>query len=126
MENWFGLGHYQFLRLCLESVGFVTICYWLFVGVVTCATRIGIADRPTGVSVGESLKKSADMLQDKQLAIELMAAASRSGDEGAIRLAAQLADVAPCEKCGFIRSHCRCDPASCSATGKEKHDQQTD
>lgn len=41
-------------------------------------------------------------------AISLLSAAAKSGDAGAIKLAAQLADVAPCEQCGFVNYRCRC------------------
>lgn len=39
-----------------------------------------------------------------------MSAAMKSGNEGAIRLAAQLANAQPCEKCDFIWNKCRCTP----------------
>jgi hypothetical protein len=38
----------------------------------------------------------------------LLNAAATSGDEGAVRLAAQLAGVAPCEGCDYLPSHCKC------------------
>lgn len=37
-----------------------------------------------------------------------MGAAMLSGNEGAIRLAAQLAGAEPCTDCGYIWNHCRC------------------
>lgn len=45
---------------------------------------------------------------DKYLATILLSAAAQSGNEGAIRLAAQLANAQPCPKCQFIWTHCRC------------------
>ena len=45
-------------------------------------------------------------------AVCMLSAASKSGDRGTVLLAAQLAGVAPCEKCGYVNSHCRCtEPA---------------
>lgn len=44
----------------------------------------------------------------------LLIAACKSGDEGTIRLAAQLSGAAPCERCDYIRFACRCPS---SATG---------
>lgn len=47
-------------------------------------------------------------------AFELLRAACKTGNEGAIRLAAQLAGVPPCDKCGYVRvtgrvqHSCRC------------------
>lgn len=32
----------------------------------------------------------------------------KSGDENAISLAFKLAGISPCEKCGYIKEHCRC------------------
>lgn len=49
-----------------------------------------------------------DAAPDKTFALLLMEAAAKSGDEGAIKLAAQLAGAGPCEKCGFVNYHCRC------------------
>jgi hypothetical protein len=43
-------------------------------------------------------------------ALILLSAASKSRDEGALRLAAQLANAEPCGKCGYIWNHCRCVP----------------
>lgn len=45
---------------------------------------------------------------DRTSAVVLMSAAAKSGDPGAISLAAQLAGAAPCEKCNYVRLHCRC------------------
>jgi hypothetical protein len=45
---------------------------------------------------------------DRPIALILMTAAAKSGNEGAMRLAAQLAGAAPCEKCGYVNFHCRC------------------
>lgn len=42
------------------------------------------------------------------LAVVFLSAAAKSGHEGTIRLAAQLAGVQPCKKCGFVWNHCRC------------------
>lgn len=42
-------------------------------------------------------------------AIMLMSAAAKSGDPRVIKLAAQLANVQPCEKCGYIHYHCQCE-----------------
>lgn len=39
-EPWFGMSHYQFLRLLLESVGFVTVCYWMARAVLSIASTI--------------------------------------------------------------------------------------
>jgi hypothetical protein len=49
------------------------------------------------------------------IAWALLMAAAKSGDEGTIRLAAQLAGAAPCEKCGFVNVHCRCPVPPSSA-----------
>lgn len=38
----------------------------------------------------------------------ILEAGVRSGDEGTVRLAAQLAGVAPCPQCDYITTHCRC------------------
>ena len=45
---------------------------------------------------------------DRATAFVLLGAASKSGDEGAMRLAAQLAGAAPCEVCGYVNFKCRC------------------
>jgi hypothetical protein len=45
---------------------------------------------------------------DRATALILLEAASKSGDAGAISLAAQLAGAAPCEACGFVNYRCRC------------------
>jgi hypothetical protein len=45
---------------------------------------------------------------DKAFQVTLLSAAARSGDPGAISLAAQLSGAAPCEKCGYIKHACRC------------------
>lgn len=44
-------------------------------------------------------------------ALVLMQAASKSGDPGAISLAAQLTGAAPCKDCGYVNFKCRCQPA---------------
>jgi hypothetical protein len=44
------------------------------------------------------------------LQCQMLKAAARSGDEGTIRLAAQLAGCLPCLTCDFIQSACRCAP----------------
>jgi hypothetical protein len=41
-------------------------------------------------------------------ATTLMNAAARSGNEGVIWLAAQLAGAEPCKTCGFVWNHCKC------------------
>lgn len=41
----------------------------------------------------------------------MMDAAAKSGNKESIRLAAQLAGIAPCEKCDFIKGNCQCQPA---------------
>ena len=48
------------------------------------------------------------MTYNKATALVLLSAASKSGDPGAILLAAQLAEAAPCETCGYVNFHCRC------------------
>lgn len=45
---------------------------------------------------------------NRAFALVLLGAASKSGDSGAIALAAQLAGAAPCEACGFVAYRCRC------------------
>lgn len=45
---------------------------------------------------------------DLATALVLLMAASKSGDAGAISLAAQLAGAAPCADCGFVNYKCRC------------------
>ena len=45
-------------------------------------------------------------------ALVLLSAASKSGDPGAISLAAQLAGAAPCGACGFVNYRCRCEAAN--------------
>ena len=45
---------------------------------------------------------------DRTTATVLLSAAAKSGDPGAIGLAAQLAGVPPCDGCGFVRNKCRC------------------
>lgn len=44
------------------------------------------------------------------LQCQMLKAAAHSGDEGTIRLAAQLAGCLPCPTCDFIQSACRCAP----------------
>lgn len=51
---------------------------------------------------------SAGWVFDKTTATLLLAAASKSGDPGAIALAAQLAGAAPCPNCGYVNFACRC------------------
>ena len=46
---------------------------------------------------------------NKWFAVALMSAAAKSGGAGAIRLAAQLAGAEPCERCGFVWNHCKCE-----------------
>jgi predicted dienelactone hydrolase len=48
---------------------------------------------------------------DRTTALVLLQAASKSGDPGAISLAAQLAGAAPCKDCGYVNFKCRCQPA---------------
>lgn len=45
---------------------------------------------------------------DRTTALVLLQAASKSGDPGAISLAAQLAGAAPCKDCGYVNFKCRC------------------
>ncbi len=45
---------------------------------------------------------------DRTTAIILLSAAARSGDPGAIALAAQLAGAPPCPVCNYVRFACRC------------------
>lgn len=45
---------------------------------------------------------------DRTTALVLLSAAAKSGDPGAISLAAQLAGAAPCKDCGFVNFKCRC------------------
>ena len=45
---------------------------------------------------------------DRTTALVLLQAASKSGDPGAISLAAQLAGAAPCTDCGYVNFKCRC------------------
>ncbi|CAE6900830.1 hypothetical protein [Paraburkholderia domus] len=56
---------------------------------------------------------------NKAFASLLMDAAAKSGDEGTIKLAAQLGGVAPCGQCGFVNYHCRCTvPAAPAQSGE--------
>jgi hypothetical protein len=48
---------------------------------------------------------------DRTTALVLLQAAAKSGDPGAISLAAQLAGAAPCKDCGYVNFKCRCEPA---------------
>ena len=59
-----------------------------------------------------SLTVKVQAQPDKTSAQILMSAAAKSGDPGAIALAAQLAGAAPCEACGFVNWHCRCEQAA--------------
>lgn len=52
---------------------------------------------------------------DRTTALVLLQAASKSGDPGAISLAAQLAGAAPCKDCGYVNFKCRCAPATAVA-----------
>jgi hypothetical protein len=53
-------------------------------------------------------------------AAEMLNAAMSTGNEGTIRLAAQLANVPPCPNCGFVEQHCRCEkPAPRAEQPKE-------
>lgn len=45
---------------------------------------------------------------NRAVAHVLLTAASKSGDPGAIELAAQLAGAAPCRRCGYVHFNCRC------------------
>ena len=45
----------------------------------------------------------------KEYVVAFLTAAARSGDEGAILLAAYLAGAEPCKKCGYVWNHCRCN-----------------
>ena len=49
---------------------------------------------------------------DRTTALILLQAASKSGDPGAIGLAAQLAGAAPCKDCGYVNFKCRCQSAA--------------
>lgn len=40
---------------------------------------------------------------------EIALAGLKSGDIGAIELAFQLAGIAPCPKCGYVKNHCKCE-----------------
>ena len=42
----------------------------------------------------------------------LVAVSKRTADEGALRLTAQLMDVAPCPRCDFRKEFCRCEANS--------------
>lgn len=55
---------------------------------------------------------------DRTTALVLLSAAAKSGDPGAISLAAQLAGAAPCGICGFVNYKCRCKTAQ--AAGKPR------
>lgn len=50
----------------------------------------------------------SDGAKPHSMAREMLMAAASTSDEGTVRLAAQLAGVPPCPKCGFIKSRCRC------------------
>lgn len=50
-------------------------------------------------------KKNTDFSEQLLTARLFLAAALKSGNDGAIRLAAQLAGVKPCEKCGYVWNH---------------------
>jgi hypothetical protein len=45
---------------------------------------------------------------NKAYALALLTEASKSGDGGAISLAAQLAGASPCTVCGYVNFKCRC------------------
>jgi hypothetical protein len=45
---------------------------------------------------------------NKAFGLVLLSAAARSGNRGAIELAAQLSGFAPCAACGYVHQHCRC------------------
>jgi len=61
---------------------------------------------------------------NEAVAHTLLTAASRSGDPGAISLAAQLAGAAPCEKCGYVNYRCKC--ASPQAAQTEAQEREAD
>jgi len=61
------------------------------------------------------------MLPEK-LKLDLLSAASKSGDPRVIELAAQLAGVEACSSCGYVHNRCRCNTetetnATASVTG---------
>lgn len=79
-------------------------------------SRVAYVVLPTG---GAAAAPAQSAVPNKAFASVLMDAAAKSGDEGAIRLAAQLAGVAPCAKCGFVNYHCRCAPTPAPAQLEE-------
>ena len=57
-------------------------------------TEAALAARPKGFN--------------RAYALSLLSAASKSGNEGALSLAAQLANAEPCAVCGYVWNNCRC------------------
>ena len=72
------------------------------------------ADLPCPTCGGEvakrfnSLKDDNSQADDSAWQIMMLSAAARSGDPKVIELTAQLVGAAPCEKCGFLATKCRC------------------
>lgn len=69
------------------------------IGWLLCAWDVLIEYRVLGVPVVDAAGKA------------LLDAAAKSGDAGAMTLAAQLAGVPPCEGCGYRKEFCRCGTA---------------
>ncbi len=75
----------------------------------TCAYHWGNPDPgcPVVADLGPS-KQAEKSKHPDWFQVEILKAGLRAGDLGALELVAQLAGVPPCEKCGYIKQHCRC------------------
>lgn len=60
----------------------------------------------------EPLISQKEVEPNKAHAIKLLSAAAKSGDDGTISLAAQLAGVSPCVVCGYVHYKCKCKAQS--------------
>lgn len=68
--------------------------------------------KDAALRIAEALAAPQGEAPNMAVAHCLLSAAAKSGDKGAIELAAQLAGVPPCKDCGYVIQHCRCDKAA--------------
>ena len=98
----------------------ISLLHQAMVGSCDCLTKTHEAQYHAENCFYRKLSEKCDKLEaalaaapqavpfDRTTALVLLQAASKSGDPGAISLAAQLAGAAPCKDCGYVNVKCRC------------------
>lgn len=85
---------------------------------VAVGTRLHIdAERPAvgneAAAYNKTITDGLNALQSaiaQSDAVRMLSAAALSGDDNAIKLAAQIAGAKPCGQCGYVVDHCKCQP----------------